>query len=127
MPEFLTISLIIAVIALPLVSLSVLAFSSWIGRPLSEGVIARLFVLTFAFSFLCCSLIAVLMMLGRVGIHSIRLGEWFHLGRAQFNLALVVDALSISFAMFINALFCVIGVFSRKYLHREPGYSRFYF
>jgi NADH:ubiquinone oxidoreductase subunit 5 (subunit L)/multisubunit Na+/H+ antiporter MnhA subunit len=54
-------------------------------------------------------------------------GSWFQLGHYEFALELTGDRLSIPFAMVSMVLVGLIGAFSRRYLHREPGYFRFYF
>jgi NAD(P)H-quinone oxidoreductase subunit 5 len=54
------------------------------------------------------------------------LGEWFRVGHYAFRLSLLADRLSLPFAAFAFALCGVVGSFSHRYLHREPGYNRFF-
>lgn len=52
-------------------------------------------------------------------------GPWFSAGDYEFEVRLVLDKLSLPFAL-MNALFCgLIGAFSWRYLHRERGFFRF--
>jgi len=54
------------------------------------------------------------------------LGTWFAVEEHGFELALVVDRLSLPFT-FLTATLCgVIGAFAGRYLHREPGFHRFF-
>lgn len=54
------------------------------------------------------------------------LGSWFELHHHQFPLTLVVDRLSMPFVLLSVVLVGVDAVFSVRYMHREPGYLRFF-
>lgn len=55
------------------------------------------------------------------------LGEWVELpGEYHFHFVLLLDALSIPFLLLATMLCGVVAVFSEKYLHKEPGYHRFF-
>lgn len=57
---------------------------------------------------------------------SFALGTWFAVGDHHFELALVVDWLSVPFT-FLTATLCgVIAAFASRYMHREPGFHRFF-
>ncbi|TFG96766.1 MAG: oxidoreductase [Myxococcales bacterium] len=56
----------------------------------------------------------------------VELGEWFRCGSYAFHLSLLADRLSLPFAAFALALCGVVASFSHRYLHREPGYNRFF-
>lgn len=54
-------------------------------------------------------------------------GNWvLLLGEYEFHLDLLFDSLSIPFLLLANCLCGVVAVFSERYLHREPGYHRFF-
>ncbi|MEZ6037886.1 MAG: hypothetical protein R3F29_10425 [Planctomycetota bacterium] len=55
----------------------------------------------------------------------VQLGSWFTVGHYSFEWNLLADRPSVPFALFV-ALTGVIGAFSRRYLHREAGFFRFY-
>jgi NADH:ubiquinone oxidoreductase subunit 5 (subunit L)/multisubunit Na+/H+ antiporter MnhA subunit len=54
------------------------------------------------------------------------LGSWFSAGHYSFDWNLIADRLSIPFATFSAVLLGLVASFSRRYLHREPGFARFY-
>lgn len=56
----------------------------------------------------------------------VELGEWFRCGSYAFHLSLLADRLSLPFAAFAQALCGVVASFSHRYLHREPGYNRYF-
>jgi len=54
------------------------------------------------------------------------MGRWFMVGEYHFEVRLVLDRLAMPFAI-VNAVFGgLVGAFSVRYLHREPGYARFF-
>ena len=58
---------------------------------------------------------------------SLRVGTWFAAGETTFALDLAVDSLSLGFAA-LSLLICnIVAVFSFRYLHREPGFRRYFF
>ncbi len=54
------------------------------------------------------------------------LGNWYAVGHDHFPLVLMVDRLSLPFLALSVVLSGLIGHFSATYLHREPGFLRFY-
>lgn len=56
----------------------------------------------------------------------VRLGSWFHVGRYEFSLVLLADRLSVPMMAMTVLLVGLIGSFSVRYLHRDPGYLRFF-
>lgn len=53
-------------------------------------------------------------------------GEWFRVGDYHFRLAFVLDRLSYPFVMLVTVLTGLVGSFSVRYLHRDPGFQRFF-
>lgn len=62
------------------------------------------------------------------GIESVAvpLGDWFTVHDYHFPLVLLGDRLSIPFLALTVILVGLIGQFSATYLHRDPGFARFY-
>ncbi|MGQ0635679.1 MAG: proton-conducting transporter transmembrane domain-containing protein [Planctomycetaceae bacterium] len=54
------------------------------------------------------------------------LGDWVVVPEYHVRLKLLFDALSLPFVMLSFVLCGTIGAFATKYLHREPGYHRFF-
>lgn len=57
---------------------------------------------------------------------AVALGDWFAVHEYQFPLVLLGDALSLPFLALTVVLVGVIGQFSSTYLHRDPGFGRFF-
>jgi NADH:ubiquinone oxidoreductase subunit 5 (subunit L)/multisubunit Na+/H+ antiporter MnhA subunit len=56
----------------------------------------------------------------------VRYGRWFEAGEYGFPLALYVDGASATFALVAGVLLLATVRFSANYLHREPGFVRFF-
>ncbi len=119
--------LAIILVALPAAAAALLGFSLWGRRGLSEAAYSRITAAAFIGVLGCAlGLIAALVHYGPTQAVTL-VGHWFEVGEYHFDWLLVADRLSIPFALFCGLLVGVIGAFSRRYLHREPGYFRFYF
>ncbi|WP_147870330.1 proton-conducting transporter transmembrane domain-containing protein [Stieleria maiorica] len=116
------------VLASPAVLLAVLGLSSLINRPLSESTIARLTQGAVLCSLLPAIVILAIMLGTGIRHVPIELGNWVMLPEEQFHfhLKFVFDRLSIPFLMLSCVLCGVVGAFTRRYLHREEGYGRFF-
>jgi NADH-quinone oxidoreductase subunit L len=57
---------------------------------------------------------------------SVTFGSWFAVGDYHFPLVLMADPLSTPFLALAAVLSGLIGQFSATYLHREPGFLRFF-
>lgn len=53
-------------------------------------------------------------------------GPWFRVGHYEFELGLLLDELSLGFALTVVAISLLISRFAIHYLHREPGQPRFF-
>jgi NADH-quinone oxidoreductase subunit L len=51
---------------------------------------------------------------------------WFHVGHYQAVWQFTIDPLALTMATLTSILICTIAVFSRNYMHQEPGFFRFY-
>ncbi len=56
----------------------------------------------------------------------VEMGNWFSVGDYHFPLALLADGLSLPFVALTVILTGLIGQFSATYLHRDPGFARFF-
>ena len=57
---------------------------------------------------------------------TLRYGTWFAVGETAFELDFAIDALSLGFAA-LSLLICnIVATFSFRYLHREPGFQRYF-
>ncbi len=93
----------------------------------AEAFIHQLVSWSFGLSFIACVVLGVeLWLSGRARLFT-DFEPWFKVGHYEFHLSLVADRLSVPMAAFSSALLFVVGAFSRKYLHRERGFLRFFF
>jgi len=56
----------------------------------------------------------------------LRLGDWYAAAEYSFPLVLLFDGLSAALSLFIATLLLATSSFSINYLHREPGFVRFF-
>jgi NADH:ubiquinone oxidoreductase subunit 5 (subunit L)/multisubunit Na+/H+ antiporter MnhA subunit len=101
---------------------------SWLlGLEPAERVVARLSKLSF---------VVLLLGVGRAGLqmaerqwdslHAAMGSPWFEVGNYGFELSLQLDLLSLPLVALTVLLAALIGSFSTRYLHRDPGYLRFF-
>jgi NAD(P)H-quinone oxidoreductase subunit 5 len=118
-------SLLLLVIFTPGI-LAMLMGVCWVfGIPLTERITSRV---TKAAS-LVLSLIALKLgwdLLGSTAPVTLNLGPWFQVGHHAFELTYLVDHLSLPFVLATVMLVGIIGSFSVRYIHRDPGFQRFF-
>jgi len=116
----------LTVVAVPVLLVAALGLPFLYGRPLSERWIGRIVQ-----SGMIVGLLASLGVLGLMlaqGTRSVTLdlGHWVSLPHFHFAFKFVFDRLSVPFAILSFVLCGTIGAFANKYLHREPGFARFF-
>ncbi|BBO35816.1 proton-conducting transporter membrane subunit [Lacipirellula parvula] len=117
-----------SVVACPTLLLTVLGVSSLVGRPLRERTASRLTQGAVATGLLASIGILVLMLITDRRLVELDMGHWLALEKQHFHFTFkfVFDRLSVPFVILSFALCGVTGAFASKYLHREPGYGRFF-
>ena len=118
--------LVIAQLAAPAATLAVLGVPAILGRPLSEQTTTRLVGVGFAASFLAA--VSILALLATRGFRPevVHVATWFAVGHHESTIQLVADALSVPYVCFSSGLIWLVNAFAGKYLHREPGFTRFF-
>jgi NAD(P)H-quinone oxidoreductase subunit 5 len=119
----------LTIVSAPATFLAVLGFSTLIGRPLSERATSRLSGFAILTGLLACVGMLALMAAEGTGHVAVPLGNWIALPDSEyhFSVKLLFDYLSLPFAILTFLLCGTIGAFATRYLHREPGYNRFFF
>lgn len=110
----------------PLVLLLVLSVSALMGNFLGErgiGVVTRV-ALTGALVGVLTALVAFT--LQESPTLTFRYGSWFASDETRFSFDLSLDWMSLGFAALALTLCNVVAVFSFRYLHREPGFQRYF-
>lgn len=120
----------ICVVASPALLLTVFGLSSLIGRPLGERSLARFTEAAVVFG-LISAIVILGMMLSLDTRHVVlNFGNWVVIPDVHqhfhFHLKFVFDRLSVPFVILSFVLCGTIGAFASRYLHREPGYHRFF-
>src|SRR5262249_23653365 len=64
--------------------------------------------------------------LGRGRPVVVSFGRWFEVAHAAFEIDLLLDPASLLFAGLTVAISGVVAAFCHTYLHREPGYQRYF-
>ncbi len=126
-PETLTTLLGLTIIGAPMVLLSVIGLCSLFERPLSERQGSQLVALAVAVGLLAALALLVLMVCRGTYHLTVQLGHWVILPHYHFSIKLLFDLLSLPFVILSLVLCGTIGAFATRYLHREPGYNRFFF
>ena len=114
------------VLIAPVLLVALLALPSLVGRPLPERAINSIVQITMVFGLIASGGVLALMLLGNNHHAVVNLGNWVHLHDFHFSLKFVFDRLSVPFVILTFLLCGTIGAFANRYLHREPGFNRFF-
>src|SRR5262249_54168051 len=133
MPDHASIMLILGYvgIAAPVLLVTALGVPSLLGRPLSEWVSARTVEVTVVSGLLASlGLLGLMLYTGERHV-GVPLGNWVSIplaegGHFRFSVKFVFDRLSVPMALMSFVLCGTIGAFAVRYVHREPGYNRFF-
>ncbi|MFT3770840.1 MAG: proton-conducting transporter membrane subunit [Minicystis sp.] len=95
-------------------------------NPPSERLIALIASLSLALSGASVIFAAGRFLAGGMAPLDVRLGHWFQTGDYGFALVFLVDSASLPCALLAAVLLLATSRFSANYLHREPGFHRFF-
>lgn len=118
----------VTVIVSPIVLLGVVSLPALVGIKLPENSIARCIYLSVMVGLTAALGILVAMLVSGDRHVPIELGNWISIPEQHFHfhLKFVFDRLSVPFVILTFLLCGTIGAFTTRYLHREPGFVRFY-
>ncbi len=118
----------ITTVVSPLLLLTVMGLSSLFVIRLSESFVSRLTQVTVGLSLIPAIAIFLLMLLTDSRFVPVDIGDWVSIPQQHFHfhLKFIFDRLSVPFLLLSLVLCGVVGAFTRRYLHREPGYHRFF-
>lgn len=115
-----------AIVGLPALAILALALPAWFGWRLGERFVVAVLGTGCTLSAGACLIsIGVLAASGESSL-TVDLGPWFQVEHYRFELFLIGDRLSLPFAAFAATLVGLVAAFSRRYLHLEPGFLRFF-
>ena len=104
----------------------VMGFYSLLGTPLSESLVGRMVRGIYGTSFGLALIAALGLAASGQDRIELRLGQWILSDVFSFRFVLQLDPLSVPFLLLGTALCAVVAAFSERYLHKEPGYFRFF-
>jgi NAD(P)H-quinone oxidoreductase subunit 5 len=119
-------TLVVAQIAAPMLALLLIGTPSLLGRPLPERTTRRVVATGFAAGFLASVTMLLVLARNRFATEIVHLGTWFSVGHHASTIDLVADGLSVPYVCFSSGLCLLVTAFAGKYLHREPGFTRFF-
>jgi len=119
-------ALVVTQLAAPAATVAVIGVPALLGRPLPERFTSLVVGVGVAASFLAAA--ATLGILAGRGFRPevVHVATWFNVGHHDHTIHLVADALSIPYVCFSSGLCWLVNAFAGKYLHREPGFARFF-
>ncbi len=118
---------LVATSCIPGAMFLVLGLGWLLGWSPKERVMAALTNATLTASFLAALVLMWWMISTSSNVVSIAFGNWFSVGNYHFPLAFFVDWLSLPMVTLTILLSGLVSAFSKRYLHRERGFLRFFF
>ena len=118
--------LVICQLAAPASTLAIIGVPALLGHPASEPFTRRVVGGGFTAGFVAGLLMLAVLAARGFRPEIVHLGSWFSVGHHEATLDLVADALSVPYVCFSTGLCALINAFAGKYLHREPGFIRFF-
>lgn len=118
----------IVVVASPALLLLAFGLTSLLGRPLSERVLSLLTEVAVLLGLFSAVAVLATMLATDSRRVPIEIGDWVAIPEQQFHfhLKFIFDRLSVPFVILSFVLCGTIGAFTSRYLHREPGFHRFF-
>jgi len=128
MSELLAFALAVTVLA-PLASVTVVGFRVLLGtRPASESFAAVVIGAGLVLSMIGgMTTLACFAGLGGAPLRGeVEFGDWLRLNDFEIPAVLLVDFISVTLSLLAAVLTALVARFSRTYLHKEPGFVRFF-
>lgn len=118
--------LFFTILALPLGTFLLLGLLWMLGIPVRESWIGKIIKLIYGLMFVCFVGLAWQVMNEPQHAIELSLGEWFRLEHYEYPMSFQLDAVAMPFAGLTIILSGIVGSFSITYLHRDPGFLRFF-
>ena len=116
----------LTVVVAPSLLLLLLGGASLAGHPLNERTTGRIVQFGTVIGLLAALAMLTIMLALDMRYVPIEVGTWVVIPHYHFSIKFVFDRLSVPFVIITFALCGTIGAFARKYMHREPGFNRFF-
>ncbi len=118
----------LCVVVFPAAQLAIMSLAYLLGKPLSEKATNNLiYATTVAGLFAAIAVLGWMLISGARNV-PLEFGNWVVIPEQHFHfhLKFVFDRLSVPFVILTYLLCGTVGAFTSRYLHREPGFGRFY-
>jgi NAD(P)H-quinone oxidoreductase subunit 5 len=116
----------LVVVTAPVLLLAGLGLYPLLGGTLRERTITRACqAATIAGLLAAIAILGLMLATGRRHV-PVHLGDWVSVPHYHFSVKFVFDRLSVPFVILSFVLCGTIGAFASRYLHREPGFNRFF-
>jgi NAD(P)H-quinone oxidoreductase subunit 5 len=117
----------IVVVAAPALLVFFLCVPALLNRKLAERTISKSIQVAIVTGLLAAVAILALMLVSGTYHVPIDLGKWGEISdEYHFSIKFVFDRLSVPFVILTFVLTGTISAFGTRYMHREPGYNRFF-
>lgn len=116
----------IAVVLAPTLLVAALGLPTLVNEALSERWIVRLCQAATSTGLLSALAILVLMLATGERHIAVELGHWVDVPGYHFSVKFLFDRLSVPMVILSFVLCGTIGAFAGRYMHREPGFNRFF-
>jgi NAD(P)H-quinone oxidoreductase subunit 5 len=118
--------LVFAAVASPALLLTTLGVASLVNRPLPERLTGILAGTSMSIAFAALTIALVLHTASGAGAQLLSYGAWSVTHQAAVAPEFLIDRMSLGFAALSAAIAGIVSAFSNRYLHREPGYNRYF-
>jgi len=129
LPEFLqdVVAHIVPLVpALPVLAFVLILLPRLFGHATSERYTYGVVSCGVLGSSLLMGILAAVLLAG-LGVPSVfTAGRWFAVGHDAFEVSFGLDTLGLAYGVFSLLMVALVAAFSRRYLHREQGFHRFY-
>ena len=119
-------TLVLVGVGCPALLLAILGTASLVNRPLSERWTGRLAGSAMALAGAALLVALIVYGITSPGARLLSYGAWSSSEAGGIAIEFLVDRLSLAFATLTIAIAGVVFAFSSRYLHREPGYNRYF-
>jgi NADH-quinone oxidoreductase subunit L len=126
MPEFSLAWLVLVGVGSPAVLFALLGCGLLLDRPLPERWTGTMAAVSMMMACAALSVAFVLYGAAGTGARLLSYGAWSASREGGIAIEFLVDRLSLGFAALSAAIAGIVSAFSNRYLHREPGYNRYF-
>lgn len=116
----------IIIVAAPALLVVLLGVSTLLNWRFTETTINRCVGVTVVSGLLASVAVLVVMLIDGTSHVVVAAGDWIEIPHYHFSIKFVFDGLSAPMAILSFVLTGTIGAFASRYMHREPGYNRFF-